>query len=284
LSVCSGRLSLATRASATAGLITMSVARQDVGEGWWKGSEPRLRELPRHDEFSLGRRAAEVLAIATAVLLLAVQFVRVLEMPAHEWWLPVVFVAGAFWADFVSGLVHWSADSWGRETLPLIGRRLLRPFRVHHVNPDDFTRRRFLDVNGDVAMIVVPFLLTMFGFPLEHEWGRMAQVFGFAFCLAGIPTNQVHQWAHMRRPPAFVRCLQRTGIILSRREHSRHHVAPFAQHYCIATGWCNRGLAAIDFFPKLERLITRLTGLQPRDDDSAFQASVAAQEGEGSDG
>jgi plasmanylethanolamine desaturase len=258
----------------------MSLASREVGEAWWNGPGPRVSELPRHDDFSLGRRAAEVLAVSMAVLLLAVQFARVLRMPVHEWWLPIVFVAGAVGADFVSGLVHWTADTWGRETLPLIGRRLIRPFRVHHVNPDDFTRRRFLDVNGDVTMIVIPFLLTIFVFPLDREWGRLAAVFWFSFCLVGVFTNQVHQWAHMRRPPAFVRFLQRIGIILSRRDHLRHHVAPFAQHYCIATGWCNRCLAAIDFFPRVERLITRLTGLQPRDDDSAFQASIAVHQGE----
>jgi plasmanylethanolamine desaturase len=248
------------------------------------GLEPRRGELPQHDEFSLWRRVSEVIGIATAALLLAVHSVRVLTMPAHEWRLVGAIVFGAFAADFVSGLVHWAADTWGRETLPLIGRRLLRPFRVHHVNPDDFTRRRFLDVNGDVAMIVVVVLLAALVFPLDQQWGRLAEAFVFSFCLIGIPTNQVHQWAHMRRPPGFVRFLQRTGIILSRAEHSRHHVAPYAQHYCIATGWCNRTLAAIDFFPRLERLITKLTGLIPRDDDFAFQASVMASKGEKSRG
>jgi hypothetical protein len=236
-------------------------------------------ELPCHDDFGLRRRVLEVASIAAAVLLLVVHFVRLLMLPGHEWWLTPVFVLGAFAADFVSGLVHWTADTWGRETLPVIGRRLLRPFRVHHVNPDDFTRRTFLDVNGDVAMIVVFFLLAALAFPLDRQWGRLAEVFVFSFCLVGAPTNQVHQWAHTRRPPAFVRFLQRTGIILSRTAHARHHVAPYVQHYCIATGWCNRGLAAIDFFPRLERLITALTGLEPRDDDHAFQASVMASNG-----
>ena len=81
----------------------MSVASQDIREALSKGSEPALRERPRHDEFSLGRRAAEVLAISAAVLLLAVQFVRVLRMPAHEWWLPVVFVVGAVLGRFRLG-------------------------------------------------------------------------------------------------------------------------------------------------------------------------------------
>ena len=36
------------------------------------GFEPRVIELPRHDEFSFGRRGVEVLAISAAVLMLAV--------------------------------------------------------------------------------------------------------------------------------------------------------------------------------------------------------------------
>ncbi len=236
--------------------------------------------LPRHDDFSLGRRVLELTGIVAALLLLAAHFVRVGMMPRHEWWLPGVFVLGAFGADLVSGIVHWTADTWGSETLPVIGRRLLRPFRVHHVNPDDFTRRGFLDVNGDVAMIVVFFLLAMLTLPLDQPWGRLTEVYFLSFCLVGLPTNQVHQWAHMRRPPALAQVLQRSRIILSRAEHSRHHVAPYAQHYCIATGWCNRVLAAIDFFPRLERLITTLTGLEPRADDHVFQANFMASNGE----
>jgi plasmanylethanolamine desaturase len=258
----------------------MSEASQDFSGACLTGVEAPKAELPRHDEFSLGRRAIEVASISTAGLLLAVHLIRLLKKPAPEWWLPSVFVLGALGADFISGVVHWTADTWGRETLPVIGRRLLRPFRVHHVNPDDFARRRFLDVNGDVAMIVLFFLLTALAFPMDRSWGRLTEVYFFSFCLVGIATNQVHQWAHMRRPPAFVRFLQRTGIILSRAEHSRHHVAPYSQHYCIATGWCNHALTAIDFFPRLEQRITALTGLQPRDDDSAFQTSVMASRGE----
>ena len=39
-------------------------------------------------------------------------------------------------------------------------------------------------------------------------------------------------------------------------------------------------LTAIDFFPRLERLITTLTGLEPRADDHAFQVSVIASNGD----
>ena len=61
------------------------------------------------------------------------------------WWIPLVIVAAGLAADLLSGLVHWGADTWGRETLPVLGRRFLRPFRVHHINPADFLRRDFID-------------------------------------------------------------------------------------------------------------------------------------------
>lgn len=258
----------------------MLAAHDNVRAARAAGLERRAADLPRHDEFSVGRRVAEFAGIAAAILLLAVHLGRLLMMPSHEWWLPAILVLGALGADLASGLVHWTADTWGSETIPVIGRRLLRPFRVHHVNPDDFTRRGFLDVNGDVATIVVFFLLVALLFPLDRPWGRVAEAYFFAFCLVGLPTNQVHQWAHIRRPPAVVRFLQRYRVILSGAEHSRHHVPPYAQQYCIATGWCNQALAAIQFFPRLERLITRLTGLEPRADDHAFQVYVSTSNGE----
>jgi len=125
-------------------------------------------------------------------------------------------------------------------------------------------------------MIVIPFLAAAWFIPLHLLAGQIGAVFFVAFCVAGLPTNQVHQWAHMRRPPRWVRRLQDWGLILSRREHQRHHAAPYAQNYCIAAGWCNRPLAAINFFRRTERILTRLTGLQPRADDHEFQSSVEA--------
>ena len=73
-------------------------------------------------------------------------------------------------ADFASGVIHWGADTWGRDDYPVIGRRLLVPFRVHHVNPDDLLRRRFVDANGDAAFLVIPVLIALGMLPLDHSW------------------------------------------------------------------------------------------------------------------
>jgi ubiquitin-conjugating enzyme E2 variant len=179
-------------------------------------------------------------------------------------------------ADFGSGLVHWGAYTWGRDDLPVIGHRLLVPFRVHHVNPDDFLRRWFIDTNGDVALLAVPVLLGLLVVPLETTWGGPLAVFGFAFAGIGMLTNQIHQWAHLPSPPRPIRALQDARMILGRAEHAAHHERPYDVHYCITTGWCNRPLEAIGFFRRLESGITRLTGAEPRQDDRRYEVRYGA--------
>jgi hypothetical protein len=233
--------------------------------------------LPKHDEFTHWRRLWEAFCIAAAVGLLAWNLVRLAQVPdLLGWWLPLPILVGIAAADFVSGLVHWSADTWGTETMPILGRRFVRPFRVHHVNPDDFLRRSFLDTNGDVAMIISLFLIPALWIPVTGSWGKVLAVFVVTFCVAGMPTNQVHQWAHMRRPPRWVRWLQCRGLILSRPAHQQHHREPYAMNYCIATGWCNGALTYVNFFRRLEAIVTWLTRMKPRADDAAFQSVVVS--------
>lgn len=225
--------------------------------------------LPGHDAIGSGQRALETFCIATAGSLLLWQAARIaLTSGGPAWWHAPVLVAGMASADLASGMLHWFADSWGRESMPLVGRRLLRPFRVHHLNPDDFLLRDFVDTNGDVSMLLIPVLLGAAWISPHTTAGAMAASFVVAFAAAAWPTNQVHQWAHMPRPPLGVRWLQDRGIILGRPAHRRHHSPPFATSYCIATGWLNGPLEAVAFFPRLERLITAVSGLRPREDDA----------------
>jgi plasmanylethanolamine desaturase len=231
--------------------------------------------LPGHDEIGWVTRSIEVSCLVAASGLLVAHLIRFArEAGLFSWWLPFVVLAAMGLADFVSGVVHWVADTWWSETMPILGRRFLRPFRVHHVNPDDFLRRDFIDCNGDVAMLTLPLLLSAFFIPLSGELSRLAAVAVVAFSAAALPTNQVHQWAHMRPPPRLICGLQRCGLLLSVRQHQRHHTTPYVMNYCIATGWCNRPLTAINFFSALEWAVSRCTGLQPRQDDRTFAAQL----------
>jgi hypothetical protein len=235
-------------------------------------------DLPRHDEFSLARRIMEAAFIATALILLVVHWVRFFAGPAGiSWSLPFV-VAGVAAADFVSGMIHWAADTWGSETMPLVGRRILRPFRVHHVNPGDFLRRRFLDTNGDVAAIVILFLAGMFWIP-AGSFGESTSALLLGFCTVGLFTNQIHQWAHMPVPPRPVRLMQSCRMILSSARHERHHCPPHVTDYCIATGWCNGLLNRLEFFRRLERLVTWMTGIVPREDEVRFHLATPRTQG-----
>ena len=216
---------------------------------------------PGHDAINRLTRTVEISFIAAAVMLLAANVVRAFAsgMLLH-WWAPLVVLFAACAADFVSGLVHWTADTWFSETMPVLGRRFLRPFRVHHVNPDDFLRRDFVDCNGDVAMLNTPILAAALLVSAATDGGAALSLAMTTFAATSLPTNQVHQWAHMPVPPPAVRWLQGLGIILSRDDHARHHHEPYVANYCIATGWCNRWLSAMSFFPACERFITRVSG------------------------
>ncbi|MBI3208470.1 MAG: carotenoid synthesis regulator CarF [Candidatus Solibacter usitatus] len=232
--------------------------------------------LPAHDESGWGQLAFEALCIAAAPALIVLAGSRLLSTDVSwSWHILSAVVCGCLFADFGSGLVHWFADTWFQESMPVLGRRLLRPFRIHHVNPDDLARRKFIDCNGDVAMVCDLVLIAIAGIPLDNFAGQWWYAMLGTSAVAALPTNQIHQWAHMPKPPRLVEWLQDCGVILSRAAHQRHHAPPYVEHYCITTGWMNRPLSAIQFFRRMETLITAVTGLEPRQDDTRFERAHA---------
>jgi plasmanylethanolamine desaturase len=242
----------------------------------------RRPALPAHYELTRGQLLFSLVSIIVAFALLAALAWRVTAHANADRWVALVLLAlGVAAADLASGIVHWAADTWGRDDLPVVGPRLLVPFRVHHINPDDFLRRRFVDTNGEVACLAVPVLLALLAVPLERTWGTAVALFGLGFCGVGSMTNQIHQWAHMPSPPRIVAWLQRCGLLLDRRAHTRHHLRPYDRHYCITTGWCNRPLDAIGFFRRLEAIVAAVTGLSPRDDDRRYEGKYGVRPTEG---
>ena len=67
---------------------------------------------------------------------------------------------------------------------------------------------------------------------------------------------------------------QKMHIVLPKRHHRVHHVSPHDTYYCITTGWLNYPLEKIAFWETFERVISALTGTQPREDDLGWAAKT----------
>jgi len=173
-------------------------------------------------------------------------------------------------ADVISGLVHWGADTWGTVDVPIVGKHLIRSFREHHVDPSEICNHDFIETNGDSCMVTLPLLVPLLLAPLPAS---TLAIFGYTFAVSltfwVMLTNQFHKWAHATpdQVPALIRVLQGAHIVLNAKMHYIHHRRPFDMHYCITTGWMNEPLASINFWKRLETLITKVTGAVPRADD-----------------
>lgn len=191
--------------------------------------------------------------------------------------IPLVLIAGYLGADFISGVVHWTFDTWWSPDTPVIGRTLVRTFREHHVDQLAITRHDFVETNGSNSLAA----LTLVGAGFACRGGddsRFGAFMAASFFVASLftsITSQIHKWAHMKRPPILVRFLQRARIILGKESHAQHHAPPYAKSYCITCGWMNPTLNFLRFFPALERIITWVTGAIPRVDDIGAEAAVA---------
>lgn len=172
--------------------------------------------------------------------------------------LMVSLFGGLIAADFVSGTVHWFADTFGDESWPILGASLIRPFREHHVDPASITRHDFIETNGSSFLLVgiswfsIYFLLR--GTVDQITLGAVAPALLF-LCM----TNEIHKMAHLAgESQPWHRALVRMGLVLSANAHRAHHSGKFNSHYCITTGWLNNGLERIRFFNSIEILIRKL--------------------------
>jgi hypothetical protein len=175
----------------------------------------------------------------------------------YAWFLPAVVLLAYLAADLASGFVHFLADNFGSEETPILGPNFIGPFRDHHVDPTGITRNNFVDNNGKNCLASVPFMLLVWLFvpAASAAWGYLFGAFFLMVCPAGLLTNQFHKWAHMERPPRWVRRLQVWSLLLSKEHHDVHDESPYDTYYCITVGFRNPLLDKTRFFERSERLI-----------------------------
>jgi len=189
-------------------------------------------------------------------------------------------MTGYIMADFISGFVHWLADTWGSTTMKIIGPALIRPFREHHVDPKAITRHDFIETNGNNCLISLWVGCICIFMPLQLEGYESFLLFIMVSLGSMIfwvmMTNQFHKWSHEDENTlsGFVKFLQRAHLILPVAHHGVHHTPPFDRYYNITTGWLNWPLTKIGFYRNLEKLVTMTTGLIPRADDIGLDAAI----------
>jgi ubiquitin-conjugating enzyme E2 variant len=231
-------------------------------------------------------RALEVGAILAFWVITAALVVKLEGVWAQAHWLILAGIAAGFvFSDFISGFVHWAADTWGSTDMPVLGKAVIGPFREHHVDPEAMTRHDYVETNGANCMIAVPVALLTLAVPMDVEGleapGVFATAFGGSVIFWAMMTNQIHKWAHLPpgQTPGWLRAAQDLHLVLPPKHHQVHHTPPFETYYCITTGWLNPLLHRLRFFRHLERLVTSLTGLRPRRLDLGASAGAPVPTG-----
>src|SRR5688500_18829233 len=181
------------------------------------GADSRNDATPAH-------RALELAGIIAAAGLASLLVARVAAAASllSGWPLLGAAILGYIAADFISGFVHWSFDTWGSASTPVIGRGFIRPFREHHTDPMSITRHDFVATNGNTCLASLPLLAAACAIPLTSRARTLTAAFLLALTLGLLATNQIHKWAHAEDPGRLVRLLQRCRLILTPEHHRVH--------------------------------------------------------------
>ena len=207
--------------------------------------------------------AFKLSGVVASTLLFATLFGRmvvVLASGASTWLALPAFLLGYLFADLVSGTAHWFCDTFFEEDTPVIGKILIQPFRDHHVHPQRITRFRFIEQDTTNFFLMLPplALAFWFGAPVSGNVATLVGCSGLLGLATGLfGTNLFHKWAHLPNPPILIRWLQRSGLILGRERHQRHH-GDYGRGFCVTSGLMNPLLDRLRFFSRVERMVRRL--------------------------
>lgn len=205
--------------------------------------------------------------VASMFVLLIVGLAKVsfmvfaLPLPQVFFYSCCAIFAGMEFADFGTGVYHFSVDNYGSANTPIVGSQI-EAFQGHHEEPWTITYRDFCNNCFPTCMATMPFLVAFEVFcstPFVLLWAVVACA-GIAFC------QEFHKWSHTLRSQCHpvVNWLQDHGILVHRSAHLRHHKPPFETNYCIVTGHMNPILDRSGFFTRLADVIASFTGVRPR--------------------
>ncbi len=153
-------------------------------------------------------------------------------------------------ADFVSGVIHWWEDTYGKPEWKFlgIGKYLIIPNLIHHQKPRDFVKHSYLKRN--LAAIILAIVLTPIIYLLtDISWQTALLLF-----IYGSQTVEIHAISHRtdKENGKFLVLLQKIGLLQSKKNHAQHHQSPHRSGYCLMTNWVNPILDSVKLWPVLE--------------------------------
>lgn len=267
LSSVAAGLSLSTwrrsgRCSRTSVLLTRRISPRQIARDEADGAYFK----PLVDGDVLSASDPQRLVVAVMMVFLSVGLLRVASLLGPLSWQAsccclLALVLGVEFADFGTGVYHFSVDNYGSAETPIVGSQI-EAFQGHHEEPWTITYRDFCNNCFPTCLATMPFLIAFEVFcsqPYVLLWAVVACA-GIAFC------QEFHKWSHTLRSQChpFVNWLQDVGILVHRKAHLRHHKAPYETNYCIVTGHMNPLLDRTGFFTGLGALIASWTGVRPR--------------------
>jgi len=240
------------------------------------GASNRIRE----DHPDIGAyTAAEVVGHAVAIVSnLMVVGAGVVWLVAHgerlqhvAWVVPCSVVLGLLVADLASGILHWGLDTWFDANTPGLGR-MVKTVREHHVYPADVLDYRFRHHAGILSapalLVAAPIVLPIALLADDPGAAPFGLVLGAIVVSLGILFMfETHKQGHRTRRTRLAGFLGRCHLLLTPDHHLAHHRPPYDFNYCLIGGWADWFMNRFDGWRRLERLVTRVTGAIPREDD-----------------
>jgi Lipid desaturase domain len=159
-------------------------------------------------------------------------------VPVHPLIYVICVVTMFLGYDLNSGILHVVFDHPPNIAIPILGQPCLE-FQWHHRIPDDIVRRSFVDVCGDLNVVVgVDFILQIYLLPMRTN--------PICLLLSGCKLLMLYygQFSHRsshsvgRKLSKVAKVLQRCNLIMSTKGHRDHHRPPHTVDYCLI-GVCN---------------------------------------------
>lgn len=173
----------------------------------------------------------------------------------------LIIVAKVFglmlFADFLTGLVHFWMDQYGREDMPFVGKHVIEINVLHHSDPRHMVKKSYFQLTW--TSWVLGLILGFIGWTLNLYFFEIL----FVVAYAG-NANIIHKWTHQTEfeNGKIITFLQKMRLIQSAKHHREHHAAPYDKHYCILTDWLNPVLHKIYFWEGIVFFFRKL-GVNP---------------------